>query len=207
MKIFDEDGFIDSEVQEILYELGNVGLGMVSIAIGKIMGVRMHIGIPSVMAVDDKLSLDLGDEDSNIGVIVEFQKSINGYMLFILKGGFVEEVSKKLCAEEGNFDETDRDSAIQEFVNILCAAYLKAIGQYTGIRIYVKPLCTKELNKKYFDGGQELVKLTEHCNKAISVDTGFSIVYENGVTLDDVGRVIMLPDEKSVEKLIEPLCD
>lgn len=44
MKIFDSEGYIDSEVQEILYELGNVGLGMASITLGRIMGVRMHIG-------------------------------------------------------------------------------------------------------------------------------------------------------------------
>ena len=42
MKIYDENGLIDSDVQEVLYELGNVGLGMASVAIGKLMGLRLN---------------------------------------------------------------------------------------------------------------------------------------------------------------------
>ena len=45
MKIYDENGLIDSDVQEVLYELGNVGLGMASVAIGKLMGLRLNIGV------------------------------------------------------------------------------------------------------------------------------------------------------------------
>ena len=41
MKIYDEEGYIDSDVHEILYELGNVGIGMASVTVGNMIGLRM----------------------------------------------------------------------------------------------------------------------------------------------------------------------
>ena len=39
------------------------------------------------------------------------------------------------------------------------------------------------------------------------MDASYSIVYEDGNKKEDVGHVIMLPDEKSVEALVGPLMD
>ena len=200
-------GYIDYEIKDILYEIGNVGLGMASITVGKIMGVRMHIGVPSIVPVNDELTLQLQENDKKITILMDFQKTLRGSMLFILETGFVNEVINKMGGQEAMaFDENERISVIQEFANMLCAAYLKAVGQYTGIRLYVKPAGIKI---KETDGiiKQTIDKLTSDCKKAICVDTGFSIVYENGEVIDDVGHVVMLPDEESVEKLIEPLCE
>lgn len=207
MKIFDEEGFIDSDVQDILYELGNVGLGMVSITIGKIMGVRMHIGVPSVVQVNENLLERLCKIKDGVSFQQIFQKTIDGAMLIIMSEHFLEKVIAKMSGENyEEYDEQDKLSVLQEFSNMICAAYLKAIGQYTGIRLYVKPSYIN-IHQKAEIAKQEYLKLMRNCDKAICVDTSFDIVAEDGTVMKDVGHVIMLPDEISVKKLIEPLCD
>ena len=59
MNIFNEEGLIDSDAQDILYELGNVGLGSASITIGRIMGLRLHIGVPKIAPMDEKLAEEM----------------------------------------------------------------------------------------------------------------------------------------------------
>ncbi len=43
--IISGNGQLDEDVEDILYELGNVGVGMVSTTIGSMLGVRAEIGI------------------------------------------------------------------------------------------------------------------------------------------------------------------
>lgn len=40
MELFQRNGQLDEDVEDILYELGNVGVGMVSTTIGSMLGVR-----------------------------------------------------------------------------------------------------------------------------------------------------------------------
>lgn len=206
MEIFDEEGYIDSEVQEILYELGNVGLGMASITVGRIMGVHMHIGVPKVVPVNEGIILKLYEATDEAKIFMDFQKTISGSMIFIMKREFVNAVVKKMTEETDGCDEAEENSVIQEFVNMLCAAYLKAVGRYTGIRLFVKP-SGMQINEKDTIISSAADNTAGNCKMAICVDTGFSIVYENGESMNDVGRVIMLPDEESVKKLTAPLCD
>lgn len=199
MNIFNEEGLIDSDAQDVLYELGNVGLGSATITIGKIMGLRLQIGVPIIAPVDEKLAEEMINFNGKFGIMMEFQKTLKGSMLISMKEEFVDIVIEKMAAEEDLIcDESERMSLLQEFANIICAAYLKAVGQYTDMRIYVKPAGFNDIT---------IDDIMIKCNKAICIDTGFTIVYENGEFLDDVGRVIMLPDEESAGKLIEPLCD
>ena len=199
MNIFNEDGLIDSDAQDILYELGNVGLGSASITIGRIMGLRLHIGVPKIAPMDEKLAEEMVNFNGKFGVMMKFQKTLNGSMLISMKEAFVDIVIEKMAEDKELIcDASERMSLLQEFANIICAAYLKAVGQYTDMRIYVKPAGLEEIT---------IDNIMIKYNKAICIDTGFTIVYENGEFLDNVGRVIMLPDEESAGKLIEPLCD
>lgn len=199
MNIFNEEGLIDSDVQDVLYELGNVGLGSASVTIGRIMGLRLHIGVPHIAPMDEKLAAEMINFDGKLGIMMKFQKTLEGSMIISIKEEFVDKVVEKMAEKEGiSCDESERISVIQEFANIICAAYLKAVGQYTDIRIYVKPSGFNDI---------AINDIMTKCHKAICIDTSFTVVYENGDSLDDVGHVIMLPDEESAGKLIEPLCD
>lgn len=199
MNIFNEEGLIDSDVQDVLYELGNVGLGSASVTIGRIMGLRLHIGVPQIAPMDEKLAAEMVNFDGRLGIMMKFQKTLKGSMLISIKEEFVDKVVERMAEKEGiSCDESERISVIQEFANIICAAYLKAVGQYTDMRIYVKPAGFNDI---------AINDIMTKCHKAICIDTSFTVVYENGDSLDDVGHVIMLPDEESAGKLIEPLCD
>lgn len=210
MKIYDEEGFIDSDVQEILYELGNVGIGMASITISNMIGLRMHVGIPSVVPVREVLQEGTKDKTRKAGILLDFQKTMEGSMLFLLEQDFVNEViemtgnSGSMGMEE--LDEAEKLSVLEEFANITSAAYLKAVGQYTGMRLFVRPVWMK------FDHANKLIgevmdRVERKFSKAVYVDASYSIVYEDGSKKEDVGHVIMLPDEKAVEKLVAPLID
>lgn len=199
MNIFNEEGLIDSDVQDVLYELGNVGLGSASVTIGRIMGLRLHIGVPQIAPMDEKLAAEMVNFDGRLGIMMKFQKTLKGSMLISIKEEFVDKVVERMAEKEGiSCDESERISVIQEFANIICAAYLKAVGQYTDMCIYVKPAGFNDI---------AINDIMTKCHKAICIDTSFTVVYENGDSLDDVGHVIMLPDEESAGKLIEPLCD
>lgn len=207
MEILNEKGVIDLDVQDILYELGNVGLGMASITLGKIMGVRMHIGVPKIEEVDDKLVQRLCGVKDSISFQMKFEKTLRGSMLFILREKFLEDVLDRMFLEDSkDMDDAEKVSALKEFANMICASYLKAIGQYTGIRMYVKP-SNVNVHRDEKMVKDEYESLMEVCNQAICVDTGFDIVTSGGITVEDVGHVVMLPDGESVKKLIEPLMD
>lgn len=209
MNVFDKNGLIDSDVQEILYELGNVGLGMASITIGKIIGLRMHIGVPAVVPAKE-LFQKQNRKQMIVGVLMDFQVSMEGSLFFVLDEEFVNPVIEHFCNKEGvskeDLDEADKVSALEELANIIAAAYLKAIGEYTGIRIFVRPVWLKI--KPEDELIEEVMKrLEEKCEKAISIETSYSIEYKDGTSKENIGRVVMLPDAKSVEKLAEPLLE
>lgn len=197
MKIINEEGLIDSEVSDILYELGNVGLGSASITLGKLMGVRMHIGIPNIVTVDEIEAKKLINRDGCTVITMEFQKNLKGLLVVVINDNFIGKIISKMAGAEENLDEIESKSVLQEFANIIGAAYLKAISRYTNLRIYVKPAVINGVSQEK----------TLEFSKAICVDTGYSASLENGDVIEDVGRVIILPDEESVGKLIEPLCD
>ena len=70
MKLFDQDGKLDEDVQDALYELGNVGVGMASITIGRILGVRVELAAPNVVPVaevsDQTLLANVGQDQAGI---------------------------------------------------------------------------------------------------------------------------------------------
>ena len=101
---------------------------------------------------------------------------------------------------------TDEESAsaIAEFANIIVASYMNAMGSYTGIRIFVTPVSVK---LGYADELVEdaLQNLNLCCNEAICVNTGLSTIDANGGGLSDVGHFIMMPDDVSVQKIMEAI--
>ena len=163
MKLFQGNGQLDEDVEDILYELGNVGVGMVSTTIGSMLGVRAEIGIPVITKADMHI---------------------------------VEQIDKK---------QTEKIGIYLNFANtLIVASYMNAMGSYTGIRIFVTPVSVK---LGYADELVEdaLQNLNLCCNEAICVNTGLSTIDANGGGLSDVGHFIMMPDDESVQKIMEAI--
>lgn len=210
MKLFGQDGKLDADVQDALYELGNVGVGMASVAIGRLLGVRVELETPNVipvMEVSDQILLDhIGK--GYVGIWMRFAEPMNGAVLFILKQPFVYDVVEKMtgCRSEGDrlYEDEVAFSAVTEFANMLAAAYMKAVGKYTGMRIFMSPYLFVH-EKERISLGDVLDGHGMDADKAIWVETRFQLLDEEGDQTYDVGRVVMLPDANTVGMLMEAL--
>ena len=204
MELFQGNGQLDEDVEDILYELGNVGVGMVSTTIGSMLGVRAEIGIPDMHIVEqiDK------KQTEKIGIYLNFANTLNGAVLLLMDMQFIHQIVEVLLeqpvAEQKLLTDEESASAIAEFANIIVASYMNAMGSYTGIRIFVTPVSVK---LGYADELVEdaLQNLNLCCNEAICVNTGLSTIDANGGGLSDVGHFIMMPDDVSVQKIMEAI--
>ena len=81
---------------------------------------------------------------------------------------------------------------------------MKAVGRYTGMRIFVSPYLLVA-------GGERICigEVPEECasqvHKAILVETRFLLLEEDGEKTRAAGKVVMLPDDNTVELLMEAL--
>lgn len=209
MKVFN-DGKLNADIADTLYELGNVGVGQASIALGKMLGVGVSISIPKVVPVYLDMMNIIGDDPEKVamGILMSMEKTLGGVVLFIIEKDFIADVLYKLTGKvyegEAMVEDEESLSAIQEVANIMAASYMKAIGTYTGIRLFLSPVMV----------GVDMIgalvsfpiaQLAIQCKKAISVDTCFGIMDKDGKSSQQAGRIIMLPDEESVGKLMEAL--
>lgn len=208
MELFQRNGQLDEDVEDILYELGNVGVGMVSTTIGSMLGVRAEIGIPVITKADMHIVEQIDKKQTEkIGIYLNFANTLNGAVLLLRicsSHQIVEVLLEQPVAEQKLLTDEESASAIAEFANIIVASYMNAMGSYTGIRIFVTPVSVK---LGYAD---ELVKdalqnLNLCCNEAICVNTGLSTIDANGGGLSDVGHFIMMPDDTSVQKIMEAI--
>ena len=209
MKLFDGDGGLEEDVEDILYELGNVGVGMVSTTIGQILGVRAEIGIPIVTKADMNILEHIEKpEAAKIGIYLNFASTLSGAVMLLLDMKFIHCIVEKLInreiAKEELLTDEESTSAIGEFANIIVASYMNAMGSYTGIRIFVTPVSVK-LGMADNLIGSALEDLNLSCKNALCVDTGLSTIDSMGNRLSDVGHFIMMPDELSVKRIVEAM--
>ena len=209
MELFQGNGQLDEDVEDILYELGNVGVGMVSTTIGSMLGVRAEIGIPVITKADMHIVEQIDKKQTEkIGIYLNFANTLNGAVLLLMDMQFIHQIVEVLLeqpvAEQKLLTDEESASAIAEFANIIVASYMNAMESYTGIRIFVTPVSVK---LGYADELVEdaLQNLNLCCNEAICVNTGLSTIDANGGGLSDVGHFIMMPDDASVQKIMEAI--
>ena len=84
MELFQRNGQLDEDVEDILYELGNVGVGMVSTTIGSMLGVRAEIGIPVITKADMHIVEQIDKKQTEkIGIYLNFANTLNGAVLLL----------------------------------------------------------------------------------------------------------------------------
>lgn len=203
-----QNGEINPDIADALYELGNVGVGMASAALSELLGAGVSIGIPRVAAWS-AIPLIAPDErdDFAVGVLMSLQKTLGGAVLFVIDSGFLTELVRKLTGLErsgfGLVEDEESLSAICEAANIMAASYMKALGAYTGIRIYLSPVMAGADTVEGLIGYAAEQLAERDAAGSVCVETGFSVA--NGTGGGSAGRVIMFPDESSVEKIVGAL--
>lgn len=206
MKIFDDEK-LNPDVADALYELNNVGAGQASIALSKMMGMSLSIGRPKVMR--GKLSeLPLTGSDPgkiDMGILMTMEKTFGGVVLFVLDKRFLSDLFLKLTGVRYDADQMLRDeeslSATREIANIIAAAYTKAIGAYTGMRLFLSPAMVG-----MDQVGSLMSFAASHYNisndMVICVDTSFCAADAGTEPEAYASRIIMLPDDRSVEEMM-----
>ena len=93
MELFQGNGQLDEDVEDILYELGNVGVGMVSTTIGSMLGVRAEIGIPVITKADMHIVEQIDKKQTEkIGIYLNFANTLNGAVLLLIDMHFIHQI-------------------------------------------------------------------------------------------------------------------
>ena len=137
MELFQGNGQLDEDVEDILYELGNVGVGMVSTTIGSMLGVRSEIGIPVITKADMHIVEQIDKKQTEkIGIYLNFANTLNGAVLLLMDMQFIHQIVEILLeqpvAEQKLLTDEESASAIAEFANIIVASYMNAYFCDTG---------------------------------------------------------------------------
>lgn len=201
---------IDSDVKDAITEFGNICVGRTSVALGKILGMRVYIEPPTVRTGDFDLLADIGADRSRVmvGILMSMEDNVKGAMLFIVEKEFIIDavriMTKKDIKDLSLMEDEENLSAVRELANIMAASYMKELDDYLGIPIFLAPMMVG------VDMVGALVSFPlaymEYSSKnVISIEAKFAVVDEHGSQTQDQGHIIVFPDEDSVIKLAKAL--
>jgi chemotaxis protein CheC len=123
---------------DALRELANIGAGTAATSLSGLLGMPIDVDVPTAAALPlaDAIDATGPAELCVTGVAIPLDGDLVGSALML----FPEEDVATLCGLLGL--ETDSEyaaSALGEVVNILCASYLGALGDMTGLQIELGP--------------------------------------------------------------------
>ena len=123
---------------DALRELANIGAGNAATSLSGLLGIPIDVAVPTAAALPLADAIDAtGDAETCVtGVAIALDGELDGTALML----FPEEDVATLCGLLGLEAESEyAASALGEVVNILCASYLGALGDMTGLRIELSP--------------------------------------------------------------------
>lgn len=210
MRRISSDGKLDPEVADTLYELGNVGVGKATSALGNMMGQRITIETPQVFSVSSDMGTIAGLAPDTIvmGIMMRLAENLGGVVMILLNKDFMTDLVYKLSGVHYSDDELIEDenslSVIQEVANIMAASYMNAIGAYAGIRFYLTPVMVGvDMVQALISYPIAQMSLSEE--NIICIDTSFNVKEGESLIENCDGRIIMLPDDNSLRIIMEAL--
>ena len=123
---------------DALRELANIGSGTAATSLSGLLGIPIDVSVPSASALALADAIDAtGPADLVVtGVAIPLDGDLVGSALML----FPEQDVATLCGLLGLEPDSEyASSALGEVVNILCASYLGALGDMTGLQIELGP--------------------------------------------------------------------
>jgi chemotaxis protein CheC len=123
---------------DALRELANIGAGTAATSLSGLLGMPIDVAVPTAAALPlaDAIDATGPAELCVTGVAIALDGELEGSALML----FPEEDVATLCGLLGLEDDSEyAASALGEVVNILCASYLGALGDMTGLQIEPGP--------------------------------------------------------------------
>lgn len=208
MEILDQNGDLKQDAADVLYELGNVGVGTAVVAIGNIRKLQIQISTPNVLLVEDDIFSQIAYDSEQViaAVGTRLNQTMEGRLLFLFSREFVRNTVYHMTGEQYPDEELlkneDSLSALHEIVNYMTAGYAQMIGSYLGIPVYIN---TAEIGiEKARVVVEEFLGRSDAAGKKVAcVNTRFTIADEEGRETDETGHVLIFPEEESIEKFME----
>ncbi len=131
---------------DVLTEVGNIGSGNASAALSNMINKNVKVEMPQVKIVTFQEATDQsgGAERIVAGTMSRMSGGMDGMILLLMDRDFVDTVIKSFfnCEVEGLLKLNDNEiSALTEIGNIMCGAYVSAIGQLSGIEVKLESPC------------------------------------------------------------------
>jgi chemotaxis protein CheC len=188
---------------DALRELGSIGSGNASTALSDMLNRKVTMAMPKVMMVELAKLSDLigGPEEPIVGILVTFEGSVNGMMMFAMTQASARRLADFVLGQDTesmHFADMDK-SALKEIGNIITGAYMSSISTITGFAI------KSDVPHLAFDMAGAIlsvpaIEFGKVGDMALLIDSSF-----DDATDDIDGYFIMIPDLKSYEKIIDKL--
>ena len=208
MNIFNKDGEITDSVADVLYELGNVGIGTATKEIGNLRKMQIKIGKPNIVAYSPDLLkiIECKPDEIVVGVSTKIGSSLGVSLLFLLGKEFVQNTVERMTGEMFTEEEILKNelslSAVTEMMNYMSSGYAKVIGSYLNVPVFLSPF-NIGIEKTETMIHDVLCETSENIQKIVCVNTQFTLMENDGHKTNETGKVLIFPDEKSIHKFAD----
>lgn len=197
---------LDAMHVDVLTELGNIGTGNAATSLASFMGKEIDINVPSVkiLGFDEIAEFVGGSENTVMGLLIKIDGDINGMILYVYDGEFVDNVMNVFFNKsEYNLAELEEmeKSAFCEVGNIMAGAYVNALSSMTGLAINISTpsLCVDMAGAILSVPSVEFAKIGD---KVLFINDSFGF----GLHTQKVrSNMILVPEMDSLNKLFEKL--
>ena len=210
MKLFHDNQEINTDATDVLSELGNVGVGKAAKILGDLLGKRVILHTPRVLSLQNNLNLvaDIEPERLMVGILMRLTNNLGGMVLILIDVDCVLDMEEKITGVRYTAQQLTEDelalSIVQEMANMMAASYMNAIGEYTGLRIYLTPTMVG-VDMAAALLSYPLAEMSMSGENVICIDSCFYAETGKEKAEHHEGRMLILPDEESAHKLIEAM--
>lgn len=201
-----------SEIQfDVLKELGNIGAGNATTALSQLINAKVDIGVPQVKLLDfSQIPEVVGSEEKvMVGIMLMLTGDVSGMMMFMMEPHIAKQIVDTLMCgmcpvdkESIEFNEMEQ-SAVMEIGNIIAGAYLRALGELTGLTFDITvPMLQIDMVGAILS--VPAIEFGKIGDKVLIIETAFDdeeISDENQVK----GYYLLVPEVESYEKMLNAL--
>ncbi len=190
--------------QDVLREIGSIGTGNAATAISSILNANVEILLPGVKILNFNDAVTaLGEpEEPIMGVISHMTGEIEGIMLFLVRLGFINGMTKSMINQEYEtyFDLDElAQSVVTEVGNILISSYINSLSGLTGMEVNLS-VPSSSINMLGGILNVPMAQVGYETDKLMLIDGKFLLDNKNHES-----SLLLIPTIESLEVLIRKL--
>lgn len=189
---------------DVLKEIGNIGAGNATTAMGKMVRGKIDMKVPKVHLLSIHELVDkIGEPEREVAAVIsKINGDITGTIYFVLTIAEAEWIFNQVTLQEDipfTQDGVIQDyaaSALTELANIFTGSYLSSLADFTSLDLSpsVPHLSVDMAGATLVTG---LVEIADISDYAFVIDTIFSASNQSGVQ----GHFLLMPDDTSIPVL------